>query len=115
MRSTFYRTPQCRPGPYNELAQVLKGSEVPMFIIPGDNCYYDCANWQAGWEYWKDAFLGFHENWDPKYNVRIQPVRKENFAVTWHRVLFIGIHTLWTRRIKNMFHWKDIENDNINW
>lgn len=86
-----------------------------MFIVPGDNCYYDCANWREGFQYWSDAFFGLDDNWDPNFNVRRQPSGPENFAITWHRVLFIGIHTLWSRTIKDQKHWNILENQNINW
>ena len=86
-----------------------------MLIVPGDNCYYDCANWDQGFEWWTDYLLGLEQNWDTIYNVRKQPTRPENFALTRHRVLFIGIHTLFSRKIKDQAHWNRIENDNINW
>lgn len=86
-----------------------------MFILPGDNCYYDCANWQEGFQYWTNTFHGFHEHWNIPFDLRIQPVRQENFAITTNRVLFIGIHTLWTRKIKNQEKWQKLENENLNW
>jgi hypothetical protein len=39
----------------------------------------------------------------------------ENFAFTYQNVLFLSIHTLWTRNIKNVSDWKRIENDNAQW
>mmetsp|Transcript_25045 Transcript_25045/g.38032 ORF Transcript_25045/g.38032 Transcript_25045/m.38032 type:complete len:322 (-) Transcript_25045:377-1342(-) len=112
----FQRTSTCVPEPYWNLANTLKKSKVPMLITPGDNCYYDCANWKEGFQYWSDA-LGqtLDSNWETKYNVRRQPVRPENFAITRNRVLFIGIHTLFARKIKDQKHWNTIENQNINW
>jgi hypothetical protein len=77
--------------------------------------WYDCANRAQGFEYWKDSFHGFDTNWETPFNVRYQPTRKENFAFTMHRVLFVGVHTLWSRNVKDQGEWRQIENDNINW
>ena len=98
------------------MAAVLKTSPTPTFIIPGDNCYYDCDNWQQGYEWWAENLLRLEQNWPiTKFNVRRQVARPENFSITMHRVLFISVHTLWTRAIKNKPHWLRLENDNINW
>ena len=58
-----------------------------------------------------------NENWPiTKFNIRRQNARPENFAITWQRVLFISIHSLWwSGKIKNKAHWSRIENDNVDW
>jgi hypothetical protein len=110
------RTPLCKQERYQEIAAVLKTCPTPTFIIPGDNCYYDCSNWQQGFEWWTDNLLRLEENWPiTKFNVRRQLARPENFSITMHRILFISVHTLWVRAIKNKPQWLRVENDNINW
>lgn len=108
------RRGQCRRYLYREFADMLDQSPLPTFILPGDNDYYDCNNWQNGWSFWKEHFVQYDQKWDTPFNVRYQAARKENFAFTYRRVLFIGIHTL-HGRIKNQGVWNRIENDNVQW
>jgi hypothetical protein len=114
--SIIIRTPLCKEEPYQKVASILKTSPIPTFIIPGDNCYYDCSNWRQGFQYWTRELLYLEQNWAiTKFNVRRQAVRPENFSITIQRVLFIGIHTLWTHNIKDPIHWTKLQTDNINW
>ena len=104
---------QCVENRYAKVATSLAKSPYPLFIIPGDNDYYDCNNWKTGWGFWKKHFLGFHRQWKVPSPVRQQANQPENFAFTYRRVLFIGIHTTDTDRRKN--DWNKRNNRNQSW
>ena len=77
----------CQESIYEDVATILKLSEIPVFIIPGDNEWNDCDDPQEAFEFWNKYFYHFHENWKPSWEIEYQPKRKENFAWVQEGVL----------------------------
>jgi hypothetical protein len=49
------------------------------------------------------------------FRVRNQESRPENFAFSYKRVLFLSVHTLHRKSIKNRVEWDRIERQNLKW
>jgi VCBS repeat-containing protein len=82
----------CNESRYITVADILKTSEVPAFIVPGDNETTDCSNPSQGWSYWQDHLLRIEENFCGTPPVERQSSQEENFAFVLDGMLFIGIH-----------------------
>jgi hypothetical protein len=77
---------------YEDVAEILKGSKAPFFIIPGDNEWNDLDDPDVGWGFWVKHFMGFERNFDVPWTVEHQNVRHENFAFVLNGVLFVGLN-----------------------
>ncbi len=77
---------------YEQVADVLKQSKAPLFIIPGDNEWNDLDDPDIGWGYWVKHFSDFEQHFDVPWTVERQTVRRENFAFVLDGVLFIGLN-----------------------
>jgi hypothetical protein len=83
---------ECLEDRYIEVADVLKGLAVPVFVTPGDNEWNDCDDPDLAWSYWARHFLRFEDNFCGTPPVEIQAVRPENFAFVRKGVLFVGVN-----------------------
>lgn len=105
----------CSTSDYADVQEALERSPVPLFIIPGDNDWYDCPDQDRGWTEWKDHFLRFDELWSQqKFLVQRQPKRKENFSFYYRDVLFIGLHIV-GGIVKDEDEWRARHRDNFIW
>lgn len=77
---------------YTRVADILKGSKAPLFIIPGDNEWNDLEDPAIGWDYWVKHYTAFEQHFDVPWAVERQDVRRENFAFVLDGVLFVGIN-----------------------
>lgn len=77
---------------YTRVAEILKGSKAPLFIIPGDNEWNDLDNPEIGWGYWVKHYTDFELHFDVPWTVERQDIRRENFAFVLDGVLFVGIN-----------------------
>lgn len=108
-------------GPYQLVSDAfIHHSVMPVFFVPGDNDYYDCDDWRAGWSRWSFFFLFFHEKFETGWirSVRNQPEREENFSFKRRGVLFIGVHTVGIVGGDNIFRiskWKKLLQDDLEW
>jgi hypothetical protein len=82
----------CQESRYQLVANTLLSSEVPAFIVPGDNEWTDCSNPSQGWAWWEEHLMGIHEEFCFQPNVETQGSRPENFAFVLDNVLFIGLN-----------------------
>jgi len=82
----------CNESRYITVADILKSSEVPAFIVPGDNETTDCSNPSQGWSYWEKHLSRIEENFCGTPPVERQSSQDENFAFVLDGMLFIGIH-----------------------
>ena len=85
-------TESCNESRYITVAGILKTSEVPAFIIPGDNETTDCANSSQGWSFWEQHLSRMEENFCGTAGVERQSAQDENFAFLQDGILFVGIH-----------------------
>ena len=77
---------------YTRVAEILKGSRAPLFIIPGDNEWNDLDDPDIGWTYWERHYSAFEQHFDVPWTVERSEVRPENFVFVLDGVLFVGIN-----------------------
>lgn len=77
---------------YTRVAEILKRSKTPVFIIPGDNEWNDLNDPDVGWENWTREFTNFDANFPGAPIPERQKDRAENFAFVEEGVLFVGIN-----------------------
>ncbi|MDH3700010.1 MAG: metallophosphoesterase [Alphaproteobacteria bacterium] len=102
------------PAYYQSVADLLKTSSVPVFIIPGDNEYNDKDDPDAGFAAWEANFDFFENNWAHGLTVNHQAVRDENFSFISGEKLFIGINLV-GGRIHDAQEWADRSADDLAW
>ena len=85
-------TEACQEVRYQQVADTLKTSEVPVFIVPGDNEWVDCANPAQGWAWWQTYLLGLEQSFCGIWPVEAQVARPENFSFLRDGVLFLGLN-----------------------
>lgn len=98
----------CNEAVYADVSGLLKSFKAPTFMLLGDNEYNDCANPVQAFDYWKQYFLKFHENWAFDQKITYQTIRAENFSWIQEKILFVGLNivgssvhnqTEWTQRL----------------
>jgi hypothetical protein len=87
---------------YAEIARILRGTDMPTFIVPGDNEWNDLPEPDRGWQNWTQFFMHYYRHWDPggklktmyplSDGVQHQAERPENFAFVRNGVLLVGIN-----------------------
>ena len=114
-------TDECKSEkPYSLVADAyLQHANVPVFVVPGDNDWYDCggkAARQRGWRLFEKYFLHFYSRSGNglSWTVDHQANRAENFAFYRKRILFLGVHIV-GGDIKNEKEWNDRLKDNLRW
>lgn len=107
------RTP-CVAAVYENVAALLRRSPRPLFILPGDNEWNDCADPEAAWRLWTASFSRFEQAWPLPFQVRRQPGRDENFAFVYRDVLFIGLNLV-GGRVQDEEEWRRRHGDNLDW
>jgi len=101
----------CPASFYQTLANILKTSQVPVFIVPGDNEWTDCSNQTQAWSYWTQYLMNFEDNFCGSPAAERQSVRPENVAFVVKGVLFIGINLVsgtesgWATRLQQDADW----------
>jgi len=82
----------CTQSIFSDVANILKTSVAPFYIIPGDNETTDCSNPSQAMGYWYQYFTNFEQNFCGAPFTEHQSGTPENFAFTLDGVLYIGIH-----------------------
>jgi len=82
----------CNETRYQTVSDILKTSEIPVFVLPGDNEWLGCSNPNQGWAWWEQYFLGIEENFCGIWPVEAHANRPENFSFVRDGVLFIGLN-----------------------
>src|SRR4051794_10536558 len=77
---------------YVKIADMLRQSKVPTFVVLGDNEYNDLDNPAEGLKYWRKHFLHFDKQFKYEPKIHRQEVRDENFAWISKGVLLIGLN-----------------------
>lgn len=99
---------------YRDVAAILTKSPCPLFIIPGDNEWNDCAMPDDAWGLWTKHFKRFDEKWKHGFDIKRQDKRDENFAFVRKEVLFIGINIV-GGRVHDPAEWKQRHAENLEW
>ena len=106
----------CKKEVYEDVVKILKKSDKPVYIIPGDNEYNDCDHPKKAFKHWKKNFLKFNLHWKTDWETTYQPEQKENFTWTEGGVLFIGLNIVggklhskkeWKQRLKSNADWME--------
>jgi len=84
----------CQEVRYQTVADVLLGSAVPAFIVPGDNEWVGCSNPSQGWAWWEANLLGLEQDFCGIWPVAEQSTHPENFSFVRDGVLFIGLNNV---------------------
>jgi len=112
------RVTQCVRQEYIDASELFAKSNLPMFIIPGNNDWNDCPNPESSWYFWRYYFARFDENnFDLPMDfpeVYRQVTRDENFAFIHHGVLFIGIHLV-DGNVQSESEWLIRIQENVAW
>ncbi|WP_417387025.1 hypothetical protein [Gimesia sp.] len=104
----------CNEGVYAKVAGMLAKSTVPVFIIPGDNEWNDCANPTEAWKFWEQYFMRFDRRWQHSFRIFRQLEREENFSFVKGNVLFIGLNLV-GGRVHDPAEWKQRHAENLDW
>lgn len=97
-----------------KVADILKQSAKPVFIIPGDNEWNDCEVPTEAWKHWEKYFMNFEQNFTHPFTIMRQEKRKENFAFVYKQTLVVGINNV-GGRIHDTAEWNLRLTDNANW
>jgi predicted phosphodiesterase len=105
----------CRRSEYEDVADTLKLSPIPVFIVLGDNDWNDCDNSDDAYGYWKDEFLGFESrHWNHNFKITHQDDVEENFSFVHKGSLFMGLNMVgrsalgqsaWEERMTSQSNW----------
>lgn len=104
----------CNGAYYQRVADVLRQSPKPLFILPGDNEWNDCPNPEKAWAHWTKHFAKFDTRWQHPIAVRRQKGREENIAFTREGVLVIGL-SLVGGAVHDAEMWRQFLNDAARW
>lgn len=104
----------CDEAVYEKVADMLRKSAAPVFILPGDNEYNDCPDPADAWRRWARHFMAFDERWNHALPVMRQTARPENFAFVHRRVLFIGLNLV-GGKVHDEKEWRDRQLDDLAW
>ena len=105
---------KCEESIYYRVAEYLKTSPLPMFMLVGDNEWNDCNNPETAWDFWTNHFMHFDLHWENSIPIIRHPVRNEMFAFLYNSVLFVGVtvvggkihdHLEWFRRHEDCSEW----------
>lgn len=104
----------CDPPVYEKVAAMLGKSKSPMFILPGDNEWNDCADPTAAWDRWIQNFDRFDERWEKPFEVARDPAHTPNFAFMHQQVLFLGVNVL-GGKVHDADEWRNRHVVCMNW
>lgn len=88
------RVTLCQSSRYSDVAEMLKNSPMPMFVLPGEEDWSNCPDPNAAWNSWSESFSFFDSNFDKPFEVQRRVNQQENFAFVNQGVLFIGVHVV---------------------
>ena len=104
----------CDEAVYIKVSRMLSRSQAPVFIIPGDNEWNDCAEPDEAWRYWNRYFLRFDGSWHHRFRLFRQLEHEENLSFVKNGVLFIGINIV-GGHIHDPDEWKQRHADTLRW
>ena len=99
---------------YAKVANILKRSKVPAYVVLGDNEWNDLDNPAEGLEFWNRQLRDFDKHFPNAHKLVKQSVRTENFAFVSKGVLVIGLNLVggrvqeqaeWDRRLQQNADW----------
>lgn len=104
----------CEEKIYKSVADLMKKAIVPVFMVPGDNEWNDCADPDAAWKLWEKYWLKFDDHWPHQLDVKRQEVRPENLAFVENDVLFLGLNVVGGRQ-HDIVEWRLRHAQGLDW
>jgi hypothetical protein len=104
----------CELPQYLEVSALLMESEIPSFVVPGENDWVNCPDPQKGLQRWTNTFAKFDNNFKHTMHIDYQKNRMENFAFVEDGVLFLSVHVVGGRPT-SYDEFQSRMTDNINW
>lgn len=106
----------CLAEDYQTIRDVMIESDVPAFLVPGDNEWNDCIRSEIdiGWDHWTSHFVGFENNWNHTFSIVRQLGYEENFYFIKKRSLVFGLNIV-GGRVHNETEWKIRLRSEYNW
>jgi hypothetical protein len=108
----------CTLEQFQAVAEILKLSPVPVFVLLGDNDWNDCANPIQGLQYFDETFLNFDTKyWNHSLPVTRQPSQPYNFAIALNQSLIMGLRLVngpfpneaeEKARLQDQFNWTEV-------
>ncbi|CAJ1963257.1 unnamed protein product [Cylindrotheca closterium] len=114
IRNGASRTTDCTLEEFQKVADMLLKSPIPVFIVPGDNEYNDCPNFEESFINWLTVFGEFEKNWSLPFLVSRDRKRPENFYFVYKQVLFIGLNIV-GGRVRDVEEWETRLEHNFKW
>ena len=117
IRSAADETKNCRLSEYQDVAQILQQSAVPVFIVPGDNEWNDCPNRNQAWNFWTRTFAGFESTvWNVDHFGTIERMqnRPETFSFVFKSTLFVGLNLV-GGHVHNANEWQERLTEQVEW
>jgi hypothetical protein len=99
---------------YLKVANILKTSQIPVLIVPGDNEWNDLNDPDQGWRFWTKHFSNFEKNFKNPPALTRQEVRPENFAFVSKGVLLVGINLV-GGRVHDKNEWQTRMQQDADW
>lgn len=99
---------------YIKVANILRKSKIPVFVVLGDNEYNDLDDPALGLQFWKKHFLHFDKQFRYEPAIQRQEVRPENFAWISKGALLIGV-SLPGGRVHDKEEWARRMQDDADW
>lgn len=99
---------------YAKVANILKRSKVPAYVVLGDNEWNDLDNPAEGLEFWNRQFRDFDKHFPNAHKLTKQSARPENFAFVSHGVLLIGLNLV-GGRVHDKSEWETRLKQNADW
>lgn len=97
----------CDDEHYILMKELMLQSEVPAFIVPGDNEWNDCGNdmmIDAAWGRWNTYLMNFEDNWNHTIPVVRNLDRPENFYFVKKRTIIFGLNIV-GGRVHDTIEW----------
>eukprot|EP00571_Detonula_confervacea_P012859 CAMPEP_0172303032 /NCGR_PEP_ID=MMETSP1058-20130122/4629_1 /TAXON_ID=83371 /ORGANISM="Detonula confervacea, Strain CCMP 353" /LENGTH=797 /DNA_ID=CAMNT_0013013711 /DNA_START=120 /DNA_END=2513 /DNA_ORIENTATION=+ len=87
----------CEETAYFRTQLSLSVTPIPVYSVPGNNDYPECADPRSGWEYYQKHMMNLDTKyWNVTdsnlYQVKRQKKRMENFSFLYKKVLFVGLN-----------------------
>ena len=83
----------CTEDIYALVAGLLKASQIPIYIVPGDNEWNDCfGDVDGAWKLWAQYFMAFETGWANRPPTEHQVERPENMAFVSGPAVFVGLN-----------------------
>ena len=101
-------------GQYLKVADILRKSRVPTFVVLGDNEYNDLDKPAEGLKFWRKHLLHFDKQFKYNWTVDRQTTREENFAWKQKGVLLVGINLV-GGRLHDKNEWATRMQDDADW